>query len=192
MRGIESYSKPSTGWAAVSPTSVCCDRLHISPPTCPSLLRLVVSGWRRGGQLLRLTMVRCCAFAGQAPVTCPVTPHASIEGQPNPHGVDVDGNNCCWFVSQIEHSPLDIVVPLPQPKKPKTQATVALGVAVNHRYHGRQLCTHEVNTREKGQGCCSVSKARVRRSGCAPAEPNCCRIVSMQSFRVAAKNSGRS
>lgn len=30
---MDEDSKPSTGSAAVSPTSVCCDRLHISPPT---------------------------------------------------------------------------------------------------------------------------------------------------------------
>lgn len=51
--------EPSTGWAAVSPTSVCCDRLHISPPALNAFLRLVVSGWRREGNLLRLTMLRC-------------------------------------------------------------------------------------------------------------------------------------
>lgn len=72
------------------------------PPPSTPFLRLVVSGWRRKGNLLRLTMARCTC----RPSCGDMSRHTSC---PAPKGgltrfgetVDVDGDDkVLWFVSQ--------------------------------------------------------------------------------------------
>lgn len=155
----------------MSPTSVCCDRLHITPPTLHTpfflSLRMVVSGWRREGGQLRLTMARCACRPSCGDMSCHTScPASSNEGQPN---LLREMERRVWFVSRNMHLsfPRSLALPLPQSKKPKTQASSPGRCHLSSVSRASTATTHARSvecTQRKRQGCRSAPKARVMSS----------------------------